>query len=290
MIFATDLHSPEGPVLLPDGDLLVTEMASDRGCVTRISRDGQRRQVIARTGRPNGLALDREGCIWVAESLRPTLLRMTLGGRIEVVADACDGEPFLFPNDLAFGPDGALYLTDSGITLNEWVPNGKLRAGYQSALVDGRVYRIDPKTGSCRKLDTGIRFTNGIAFDALGVLYVNETVTGNVYRYPASGDGEVGKRELFGNISDPDWPGGYRGPDGQKFGQDGNLYVTQYGEGCVVVVGTDGSVVKRIRMGGHRPTNLVFGPVGSRRIYVTEVEHGVVEVHDTDVDGLLLFG
>src|ERR1700753_1103696 len=118
MIMASDLHSPEGPVALPDGTWLIVEGGAERGCVTRLSPTGQR-SVIKQTGRPNGLAVDAAGVIWVAESKAPSLLRLTLDGHCEVVATACDGEPFLFPNDLCFGPDGALYLTDSGVQIDD---------------------------------------------------------------------------------------------------------------------------------------------------------------------------
>jgi sugar lactone lactonase YvrE len=109
MIMAGDLGAPEGPVALPDGAWLIVEAAAERGCVTRLSADG-RRSVIKQTGRPNGLAVDAAGVIWVAESKTPSLLRLTMDGKCDVVAQACDGEPFLFPNDLCFGPDGGLYL------------------------------------------------------------------------------------------------------------------------------------------------------------------------------------
>ena len=115
MIFATGLANPEGPVLLPDGDWALVEMHPDRGWVARISRDGKKKDVIAKTGRPNGLAIDREGVLWVAESINPpSLLRMTLDGKFDVVLTECEGESFLFPNDLCFGPHGELYMTDSG--------------------------------------------------------------------------------------------------------------------------------------------------------------------------------
>ena len=67
-IFATGLGVPEGPVCLPDGTWLVVEMRSDRGCVTQLTSSGQILRVITKTGRPNGLAVDRTGIIWVAES------------------------------------------------------------------------------------------------------------------------------------------------------------------------------------------------------------------------------
>jgi len=288
MIFTSGLGVPEGPVLLPDKSWLCVEMGTGRGCVTHISADGQSKRVIATTGRPNGLAVDKDGIIWVAESSTPSLLRLTMEGEAEVFLTECGGEPFLFPNDLAFGPDGALYMTDSGIYIEDFAPGGEIRPDYKTVPIDGRVYKIDTRTKEITKLDGGIRFTNGIAFGPANSLYVNETVTGMVYRYVWR-DGETGEREDFGNVINPELPEGYKGPDGMKFGADGNLYVTVVVQGDVTVLGPDGAVVKRIATKGNFPTNLAFGPRGSKQIYVTEVQFGTLEVHTVDTDGLPLF-
>lgn len=119
MIFSSGLCFPEGPVVLRDGSWLVVEMEARPGCVTQIRPDRGTRRVIAATGWPNGLAVDKNGFIWVAESLTASLLRMALDGKVEGVASECHGKPFLWPNDLCFGPDGALYMTDSGVTLRD---------------------------------------------------------------------------------------------------------------------------------------------------------------------------
>jgi len=76
MLFASDLDVPEGPVLLPDRSWLCVEMGAGRGCVTHIGADGKSKRVVAKTGRPNGLAIDKNGIIWVAESSTPSLLRL----------------------------------------------------------------------------------------------------------------------------------------------------------------------------------------------------------------------
>jgi gluconolactonase len=288
MIFSSGLSVPEGPVLLSDGSWLVVEMGPDRGGVTHISPDGQDKRIVAKTGRPNGLAVDKDGYIWVAESQNPALLRLTLEGDVDVFLTECNGEPFLFPNDLAFGPDGALYLTDSGILFEEFAPGGKVRPDWMDVYPDGRVYKIDVDTKAIKKLDTGIRFTNGIAFGPDDNLYVNETLTGMVFRYQWQ-DGEFGQREDFGNVIAPDAPEGIKGPDGMKFGANGNLYVTVFGQGDVTVLGPDGAVVERIKTEGSFPTNLVFGAPESKKIYVTEDEYGTLEVFDVDTDGLPLY-
>ena len=289
MKFIEGLGEPEGPVVLDDGSFLLVEMASDRGCTTHISRDGKQRRVVAKTGRPNGLAVDRDGFIWVAESLEPSLIRLSMDGEVEVVKTECNGEKFIFPNDLAFGPDGSLYLTDSGFFVEDFVIDGKVRGDFRDLSYDGRVYVIDTKTGEIERLDNGIKFTNGIAFGPDGDLYVNETITGLVYRY-RNKDGKIsGSREAFGNVLIQEEYLEIRGPDGMKFGADGNLYVTVYGQGDVTLLGRDGEVVKRIRTEGSKPTNCVFGLPGDNTLYVTEVGFGTLEAIDVGTEGLALY-
>jgi len=288
MVFATGLSCPEGPLVLPDGSWLVVEGGTERGCVTRISPDGRQKHVIAKTGRPNGLATDQHGFIWVAESKTPSLLRLSLDGNVEVVMRECDGEPFLFPNDLCFGPDGALYLTDSGVLFDQLAPGGKTRPDYLNIDYDGRIYHIDVKNQRIKKLDSGLRCVNGIAFGNDNYLYVNETLTGIVYRYPWLGGDTFGPRQDFGNVLRPDRSLDWKGPDGMAFGADGKLYVAVFAQGNVTVLGRDGQVVNRISTHGKLPTNVAFGRAGEKRIYVTEYEHGQLETHDVETGGLPL--
>jgi gluconolactonase len=287
-IFASDLGFPEAPVLLPDENFLFVEMDPDKGCVTWISKDGASRRIVAKTGRPNGLAQDKNGFIWVAETAQRALLKLSLDGEYQSIATNYDGEEFLFLNDLAFGPDGNVYLTDSGIAMEEFAPGGELNPDWENLNYDGRVYRINPRTGEVDRIDNGIRFTNGLAFDSDGDLYVAETLTGNIFKYVFENREYTGDRLLFGNAIDPDAPEGIKGPDGMKFGKDGNLYIAVFGQGDVTVLGPDGAVITRYEAGGMFPTNLVFGKDGEERIYLTEVETGTVRIIDVGTDGLAL--
>ena len=283
--------------MLADGSWLVVEMGEGRGCVTRISPDGSEVRPLARTGRPNGLAIDRKESVWVAESHpTPALLRMDLAGQWELFAtSSSDGTPFRFPNDLCFGPDGTLYMTDSGICLDDWAPGGQLKPDWKDLAIDGRVLRIDTATAQIDAIDAGLQFPNGIAFGVDDHLYVNEMIGGAVYRYRADASRSVDAREEFGFVNDPSLaegygPAGFRGPDGMTFGADGSLYVTVFGQQDVTVLDSTGKVVRRIRTEGIFPTNAAFGPPGSKRLYVTEGQFGTIEVFDIGTDGALLYG
>lgn len=286
-VFTSGLSAPEGPVALPDDTWLIVEGGSERGCVTHIGADGRAKRVIKSTGRPNGLAIDSQGVIWVAESKQPSLLRLTMDGKCEVVARGCDQEPFLFPNDLCFGPDGDLYLTDSGVSIDEFAPENKIRPDYMEMNYDGRVYRINVKSGKVTKLDEGLKFANGIAFGPDHRLYINETLTGNVYRYGSNVNAIVGSRELFGNVISPSAPSGWKGPDGMAFSAGGDLYVAVFGQQDVTVLNRSGDVIERIKTLGRLPTNVAFAR-SRQQLFITEYQLGRMEHIAVPSDGLPL--
>jgi gluconolactonase len=274
-LFATGIGAPEGPVCLPDGSMYVTEMTSTTACVTKLDPNGQRRVVKKTGGRPNGLAMDGDGNIWIAEALLRALICIDPEGR-EIKRLEGDGDgPFLFPNDLAFGPDGQLYMTDSGLPMIEFLSGQNFVENFMDLNWDGRVYEIDPKRNTVvRVIDRKIRFTNGIAFGPDNRLYANASFTGEVYAYDIFG--EDGSRQVFGNVLQPDDQEGFRGPDGMKFGTDGRLYCTVYGQQNVTVLDHAGKVADRIRLDGPCPTNIAFSRDGSC-LLVTEVSKGQVE-------------
>ncbi|HTT96387.1 MAG TPA: SMP-30/gluconolactonase/LRE family protein [Solirubrobacterales bacterium] len=287
-IVSSAISLPEGPLLLPDGSWMVVELDPRRGTVTRIGADGGR-EPVAETGRPNGLARTADGSIWVAESLHPGIFRIDPEGKLDRVLGEVEGEPLLWPNDLCVGPDGALYVTDSGLRVEELLSDvvaNEVRDDWEDLTLDGRLVRFDPVSGEAAFLDRGYQFTNGIAFGPDGMLYVNETFTANVYRYRIEDGAVVGGRELFANVLDPDFPGpGMRGPDGMAFSADGRLWVAVFNQGDVTVLDPDGAVERRIKLPGNNPTNVAFGPPGDTRIYVTEGDVGSLEAREVGVGG-----
>ena len=286
-VFYKDLGEPEAPVLLSDGRWAVVEMSPEKGCVSVISRDGRIKNVVARTGRPNGMLVDSHGALWVAESMNPpSLKKVELNGSSEVILTGGDGTNFLFPNDLAFGPDGALYMTDSGVSRPVFQKAREKGLSYPK--FDGKVFRIDLPSRNVTILDDGLQFANGLAFGLDDALYVTATMTGLVYRYEWNGNGTLGPREVFTDLVDRDRKSGFTGGDGLAVGSNGFLYCAVVGQGDVTVVDTDGLVVERIIVGGNQPTNVAFGSRDSGDLYVTVKDAGTLERYQIGMTGLPL--
>ena len=60
------LEFPEGPVWMPDGTVLVTELKGGR--VQRVHADGRKEVVAEPGGSPNGLAIGPDGALYVCNS------------------------------------------------------------------------------------------------------------------------------------------------------------------------------------------------------------------------------
>src|SRR5207302_1742508 len=117
------------------------------------------------------------------------LIRLEPDGRFERVLTSFGDVPFVYPNDLCFGPDGLLYLTESGITDEGLAPGGEFRADWKTAAVDGRVYRVDPRSLEigqvARRIETpGKQTTNAcFGFGDSEQLYVTEYGRGHLERF-----------------------------------------------------------------------------------------------------------
>ena len=195
----------------------------------------------------NGIRFDRAGRMYVADYVGHNVLRIDPGTRaVEVLAH----EPKMNqPNDLAIAPNGTLYASD---------PNWGAKTG--------QLWRIDPD-GTTTRLAVDMGTTNGVEVSPDGKrLYVNESVQRNVWVFDIQPDGGVANKRLLRQFPD-------HGFDGMRCDAEGNLYITRYGKGTVVVLSPAGQVLREIDVLGARPSNLCFGGPDGRTVYVTEVEH-----------------
>ena len=162
------------------------------GRLVRISPDGSKVEELANTfGRPLGVAFDKKGVLYIADSRRG-LLRLE-NGKLEVLSAEQGGVPFKFTDDLDVGEDGVVYFTDASskytfedhpLDILEHQPNGRLLAWH-------------PDTKKTELLLGGLRFANGVAVahDGQSVL-VNETSDYRVTRVYIAGP-KKGSHDVF---------------------------------------------------------------------------------------------
>ena len=133
-VVAEDLWFPEGPLVLPDGNLVVVEMR--RQTLTHIRKDGVK-TVIAKTGGgPNGAALGRDSQIYICNngglnwrtsgnkhlpagnlSAKPNgrIERVSLdSGLLEVLYETDGVRKLRAPNDIVFDAFDGFWFTDFG--------------------------------------------------------------------------------------------------------------------------------------------------------------------------------
>lgn len=95
-VAARDMHFPNGSVITPDGKtLIVGETLAGRLTAFDIGADGvlSNRRVWAETWPrvPDGIALDADGAIWIANPIAPECVRIGEGGKVLEVIDT--GQP-----------------------------------------------------------------------------------------------------------------------------------------------------------------------------------------------------
>jgi sugar lactone lactonase YvrE len=113
---ADELSFPNGAVITPDGrTLIVAETLAHRLTAFDVAGDGglsNRRPFAALGGCfPDGICLDAEGAVWVADARTPRVLRVFDGGRIE--RTIATGTRFAFACMLGDDDRRTLYLCTS---------------------------------------------------------------------------------------------------------------------------------------------------------------------------------
>lgn len=258
----------EGPAYLGDGTVAFTSMAEGRVIVVRGSEIVRE---VATGGGPTGLVLDAAGDVYVVQNngqwgapAEPiALLCRITPASIEPVMDL----PLVAPNDLAFGPDGRLFITDpiDQSALDQPVP--------------GRIFAVDPATGDAELISDDLLFPNGLAFDSHGRLFVAETFPGRIVRLEPTAAGRWSP-QVFAHTVDG-------APDGIAFDTHDRLWAAVNRSDSVQVFDVSGALVKRIDMGeGSYPSNLCFGEPGT--LYVTAAGMGGLAVATVDAVGLAL--
>ncbi len=295
----TGLRFPEGPVAMPDGSVILVEIASAK--LTRVLPDGTKRLIAQMTGGPNGAALGPDGKMYICNNggfewiedpvhgLRPRfqapdysggrIERVDLvTGAIEVLYTHTEHGPLRGPNDIVFDGDGGFWFTDLGKSR----PRERDHGGIYYARADGSYVKevVHP-----------FLTPNGIGLSPDDrTLYVAETEGGRLWAFDLAGSGEIRRAP---------WPSPHGGRflaamyrfqrfDSLAVEANGNVCVATLATPCITVIAPDGRVVEQIETDDLHTTNICFGGPDLKTAYITLSNSGRLVAMDWPRAGLPL--
>ncbi len=279
---ASGLRFPEGPVAMPDGSVLVVEIA--RGTLTRVAPDGTTTVVARPGGGPNGLAIGPDGKAYVCNNggfdwiedqgiLRPASVvgdETYSGGRIEridldtgaveVLYSGSEAGPLNGPNDIVFDREGGFWFTDLG--------------KYRKTTIDrGAVYYAKADGSFIQRVIFPLVTPNGIGLSPdAKTLYVAESQTARLWAFEvAAPPGRLRKRP---------WPSpnsgelviglpGYQIFDSLALEADGRICIGTLISGGITVVSPDASQSEFVALPDPLPTNICFGGADLKTAFIT---------------------
>lgn len=279
-VVAQGLRFPEGPVAMPDGSVILVEIADGR--ITRCFPDGTRTTMASPGGGPNGLAMGPDGKLYCCNNggfnyhEHPSGLLIPngqaddySGGRIERIDVETGAVEILYkdgdfgcvlrgPNDIVFDQHGGFWFTDHGKNR----PRERDVTGIFYAKADGLHLEevIFPSENP-----------NGIGLSPDGnTLYAAETYTCRLMAFRITAPGKVDQTGGFGGAGIPLYrPAGYKFFDSLGVEECGNICVATIGESGISVISPAGELVEFVSTPDPFTTNICWGGADSKTAFVT---------------------
>jgi gluconolactonase len=298
-VLASGLRYPEGPVAMPDGTVMVVEIAGQR--ISRISPSGVVSVVAETGGGPNGLAVGPDGALYVCNNgglkfrdegslLRSihvlpedyktgSIQRVDLAsGTVTTLYSHCGEVPLSAPNDLVFDRQGGFYFTDFG----------KIRGRSRDL---GSVYYAEADGSLIVEVIHPILDPNGIGLSPdEQTLYVAETETSRLWAFAIARPGVVAKQAntaAHGGRLVCGLPG-YQRFDSLAVEAGGNICIGTLVLGQITVVSPHGELIRTIKCPDPHTTNICFGGPNLQKAYITQSMTGQLIEMDWPEPGLRL--
>lgn len=274
---AEGLRFPEGPVAMPDGSVILVEIAAGR--ITRVWPDGRKTTVASPGGGPNGLAIGPDGKLyccnnggfaWAEQNgmlIPHGAAADYAGGRIERIdidtgavevlyKDGDFGCTLRGPNDIVFDAHGGFWFTDHGKTM----PRARDVTGIFYASADGSHLEevIFPSENP-----------NGIGLSPDGAtLYAAETWTCRLMAFRVTAPGKVDLSGMLSPGTPLFRPAGYKFFDSLGVEESGNICVATIGESGITVISPAGEQVDFVATPDPFTTNICWGGEDRRTAYI----------------------
>jgi gluconolactonase len=280
-LVADGLRFPEGPVVMPDGSVILVEI--EPGRITRVHPDGRKETVAEPGGGPNGLAIGPDGMLYCCNNggfdwnesngmLAPHGIASDYaGGRIERIDPESGHVEVLYasgdfdcvlrgPNDIVFDAHGGFWFTDHGKV--DYEKRCHDIVGIFYAKTDGSLLKevVFPSNNP-----------NGVGLSPDGTsLYAAETYTCRLMKFNVTAPGEVAPDAGPGGPGIPLYrPAGYKFFDSLAVEASGNVCVATIGESGISVVSPMGELVEFVATPDIFTTNIAFGGEDMRDAYIT---------------------
>ena len=256
--------SIEGPVVDCKQNLYAVGFESSHG-VGIVDKLGKAKLYVNLPdgGTPNALQIDKNGYMYFADYTNHRVWKMDMATKVFSVM--AEDKNMNQPNDIVITSKGYVYASDP-----KWSDD------------TGNLWKISPD-GKTTCVEANMGTTNGIEISPdEKILYVAESVQGNVWAYDIDTSGDISNKRLLIKFAED-------GSDGMKCDVKGNLYITRYGRGTVAMISPSGREYREIKLTNKFPSNICFGGKDGKTAYVTCVttdgKHGQIEAFRTEFAG-----
>jgi sugar lactone lactonase YvrE len=256
----------EGPAVDRDGNLYVVNFQK-AGTIGRLKPRAAASELfltLPEGSIGNSIRFARDGRMFVADYKKHNIFVAAPGST--TVSTYFHSDQFNQPNDITIADDGTIYASD---------PNWKRR--------DGRVWKISrgadgTVTGEIMTSPRNMSTTNGLDLNPDGTtLYVGESETREIWAYRIEGTTLVAPR-LVKKFDGHDI-------DGIRTDIDGRLFVARMLKGTMVILDGGGRQEREVPLTAAEPSNLAFGGIDGRTVYVTQRKGGYIESFVADRPG-----